>query len=285
MCLPHSLKSFHEFWNYKYNYPVYVHYFDDIYDDENLRNAIRSFSKVDVNFISVPYETPNHIHESELFYNRKDIEYVRNGFGPHRKGYLHMCHYFNNLYKYPNTQFHKYDYMLSIDDESLFLKEVPYDFFEVMSNRPERAGAIKVTDPSIKKPHKGNFDTRIGMMDFVLKYIRDNNISPKCEFIESLCKVENKEEYFHSNLLVGDSWIFETKMFETEEWKNWSGEVNKNGGVYKYRWGDCELIFLFLMIHYGEVPYDFKTVDEGYHNQGALRHIQNNAPSIKNFMR
>ena len=32
-CLPLCIKSLWDNWNYKYNYPVYVHYFDDIYED------------------------------------------------------------------------------------------------------------------------------------------------------------------------------------------------------------------------------------------------------------
>ena len=70
-----------------------------------------------------------------------------------------MSNYFNNFYGYPNTQFEKYDYTLSIDDESKFLK-VPYDF-EVLSGGRVR-NAIKVTHAK-DKPHQGNFDCRVGM--------------------------------------------------------------------------------------------------------------------------
>ena len=114
-CLPHCLKSLYDNWNHKFDYPVYVHYFDDIYDDSNYRDLIwRNVSK-NIHFRSIPYKTPDFLNEEELFYNRRDIQYVRAGFGVGRKGYLHMCHFFNNLFEYPNTEFHKYDYMLSID--------------------------------------------------------------------------------------------------------------------------------------------------------------------------
>ena len=93
------------------------------------------------------------------------------------------------------------------------------------------------------------------------------------------------QNFLHQNLIVAASWLFKIKIFKTEEWKHWSTAVNKNGGIYKYRWGDCELIALFFLIHYGELPYDFKTVDDGYHNQGALRYIQDYAPSIKDTNR
>lgn len=282
-CLPLCLKSLWDHWNYKYNYPVYIHYFDDIYDNAEIRDQIKKFSSGDLRFISVPYKTPPHIKEEELFYNRQDIQYVRSGFSQARKGYLHMCHFFNNLYGYPNTEFEKYDYMLSIDDEATFLKEVPYDFFKVIQDLPDHAGVIKMTDPQVKKPHQGWFDTRVGMVDFVLQYLKDNNTPKKCDFIKDLCSSSEPESFFHNNLMVGDSWVFKTSVFETPEWKNWSKSIYENGGVYKYRWGDCELNVLFFLIHYGELPHDFKTVDEGYHNQGGLRHMQDIAPSIKNL--
>lgn len=282
-CLPHCLKSLYDHWNHKFDYPVYVHYFDDVYDDPSYRELIwRNISK-NIHFKPIPYKTPDFLNEDQLFYNRRDIQYAR-GFGVGRKGYLHMCHFFNNLFEYPNTEFHKYDYMLSIDDESLFLKEVPYDFFDVISAAKSSAGVIKLTDPKTKRLHQGVLDTRVGMVDFVVNYINENNLSPKCEFIENLLSnEENREEYFHRNLFVGDSWVFETSLFRTDEWKKWNKAVNESGGIYKYRWGDCELNVLFLMIHYGELPYDFKTVDDGYHDQGGLRHIQDLAPSIRDI--
>ena len=285
-CLPLCIKSLWDNWNYKYNYPVYVHYFDDIYDDKNFQNEIIKFTNSDVRFRSVPYNTPKHISEKELFYNRRELWYVAGGrFGPQRKGYLHMCHFYNNLYGYPNTEFEKYDYILSVDDESLFLKEVPYNFFEIISKKPEPAGAIKLTDPKLKKPHQGVFDTRVGMLNFVKQYIQKYEIESKSQFIKNLFTEQDPEKYFHENLIVADSWIFDTNIFKTPEWKQWTGFLNEDGGIYKYRWGDTEMNVLFFLIHYGSLPYDFRTVDEGYHDQGGLRHIQDYAPSIKDFER
>lgn len=280
-CLPLSIKSLWDNWNHRYNYPIYVHYFDDIYDNPELREKIIEFTNSQIEFIQVPYETPKDIPNDQLFYNRKDLWYVRTGrFTINRKGYLHMCHFYNNLYKYPNTKFHLHDYMLSVDDESKFLKEVPYNFFEVMESRPEEAGVIKMTYPHIKKAHQGVVDSRVGMKDFVIDYVEKYDIETKSEFINTLLK-ERTEQYFHDNLIMGDSWIFKTSTFDTPEWRQWTEEMNKSGGIYRGRWGDTEMNVLFFLIHHGEMPYDFKTVDEGYHDQGGYRHIQGYAPSIK----
>lgn len=283
-CLPLCLKSLWDNWNYRYDYPVYVHYFDDIYDSAEYRRLIKEEISQNIHFKQVPYQTPSHIKEEELFYNRRNLWYVAARFPIQRKGYLHMCHFYNNLYGYPNTEFEKYDYMLSIDDESLFLKEVPYDFFEVLAEQDKMAGAIKVTRAKDKPPKQGNFDCRVGLWDFLKYYMSKYDVTPKSQFILDLLSDPEADKSFH-NFTYADSYVFKVELFRTPEWQQWNAELNASGGVYKYRWGDHILNSLFFLIHYGYTVHDFKTVDEGYHDQGGLRHIQEYAPSVKDTTR
>lgn len=281
-CLPICLDSLWKKWNYRYEYPVYVHYFDNIYDSEEYRELLWENISPNIHFRPIPYQTPLDIPEEELFYNRKDLWYARTRFPIARKGYLHMCHYFNNLYKYPGTDLHTHDYIMSMDDEALFTKEVPYDFFEVIKSREELAGALKVTRAIEKPPKQGNFDCRVGLWDHVKNYINAYNITPKGDFIRDLLLDPDAPTKFH-NFTYADSYVFKTELFTTPEWRQWNKALNESGGVYKYRWGDHEMNSLFFQIHHGYVVYDFKTVDEGYHDQGGLRHIQPLAPSVKDL--
>ena len=197
-----------------------------------------------------------------------------------------MTHFYNNIYKYPNTELHNYDYILQFDDESEWIKEVPYDFFEVMEERKELTGAIKVTHPSIEPPHQGNLDTRYGMWNWVKEYITENNITPGSQLFRDLMTDPNAEVNFHKKSSA-DSYVFKTKLFETPEWKQWNTALNASGGCYTGRWGDDELNYLFFLIHHDYPVYDFKTVDEGYHDQGALKKKvgAGYAPSVKDFYR
>jgi hypothetical protein len=282
-CLPLCVKSLWDMWNYKYNYPVYVHYFDDIYDNIGLREEIKNYTNTDIRFISIPYATPSHIKEEELYYNRTYLAYIKKGmFGIQRKGYLHMINFYNNSYKYQNTELHKYDYYLQIDDESQFTKEVPYNFFDILEDENKLAGAMKVTHAKDKPPHQNNRDTRNGMWEHCKNYIEKYNISPKSQFMQDLLVDPNADNNFHQ-ISFADSYVFKTELFRTKEWKQWNKELNDSGGFYKYRWGDHELNYLFFLIHHDYVVHDFRTVDEGYHNQGGYRQIQNWAPGIKNI--
>ena len=89
-CIKPCVKSLWDHWNHKYDYPVYVYYFDDIYDSEDFRQEVRNETSQNVHFLSIPYETPKHVPDSELFYNRNDLWYSRTQFPITRKGYLHM---------------------------------------------------------------------------------------------------------------------------------------------------------------------------------------------------
>ena len=283
-CIKLSLKSLWNNYNHKHNYPVYVFYFDDIYDSEQFRKEAIGDTTQNVIFRSVPYETPSFLKEEELFYNRNDVWYSRTQFPIGRKGYLHMCHFMSNFYGYSNTEFEKYDYIMTLDDESEFVKEMPYDPFEVMSKRKEGMGALKATDPKTKTPHQGWFDTRIGLWDFVQSYLKDHDIVPTSKFFRDLLKDKNSDANFHFFPIV-DSYVYKTEVFKSKEWKQWIESVNKSGGIYKYRWGDNEIHSLFHLIHSEHMIYDLKTVDDGYHSQGSLRYLEDYAPGVKDATR
>ena len=235
-CIGHSLKSLQDNFNYRYDYPVYVHYFDDIYSDDQFSRKIKEEINTNIEFIPIDYKTPDHIKREELFFNRDYLWYVRSSFSWHRMGYLHMCHFVSNMFNYPGTKLDKHDYIMVHDDEAGYDSELPYNPFEVMSKRDELLGCFK-SGQRLKdgKPHQDWCDT------YVLK----------------------------------------TKMFETDLWKLWIKEINEFGGIYKYRWGDNEVISLFAHFIQEEI-YDFKAVEKGYHNLGKYRLVQDIAPSIKN---
>lgn len=283
-CIGPSIKSLWDNFNHKYDYPVYVHYFDDIYNHEGFQSAIREATSSNVHFISVPYETPSFLLEAELFYNRKDIWYAANSFPIHRKGYLHMCNFTSNMYGYENTELHKYDYIMTHDDESGYTKQLPYNPFEVMEGREESMGAY-IVGKRLKNgmPHQGHFDTRIGLWYFTKNFLTKNNITPKSKQLQDLMTDENAEINFHF-LDWCDTYVIKRDMFENDLWKKWISAVNEDGGIYKYRWGDNEIISLFAHIYSGDI-YNLKTVEEGIHDQGMFRRLQDIAPGVKDLQK
>ena len=168
------------------------------------------------------------------------------------------------------------------DDESGYTQEMPYDPFEVMSEQPEIMGAY-IVGQRLKNgaPHQGHLDCRIGLWDFTKKFLIGNEITPKSKQLQDLLTDSNAEWNFHF-LDWCDSYVIKTEMFKSSLWKKWITAVNDSGGIYKYRWGDNEIISLFAHI-YSESIYNFKLVEDGYHNQGMFRHLQDYAPGVRDL--
>ena len=122
------------------------------------------------------------------------------------------------------------------------------------------------------------------MWDTVKKFIKDNDIVPASKFIKDLLEDPEADKNFHY-YPCADSYVIKLDMFKMKEWDMWIEAVNSSGGIYKYRWGDNDIVSLFHLIFFEHDIYDFKTVDEGYHNQGGFRNIQSIAPNIKDLGR
>tara|TARA_A100000172_G_scaffold16038_2_gene8583 strand:- start:12981 stop:13811 length:831 start_codon:yes stop_codon:yes gene_type:complete len=274
-----------ENYNNKYNYPVYVHYFDDIYDNDSFRSEVKeACSPQNVIFKSVPYETPPFLKEEELYHNRKNLWYVQNNFSVQRKGYLHMCNFTSNMYGYENTELSQYDYIMTHDDESGYEEEMSYDPFRVLSETEYFMGAYFVGQ-RLKNgtPHQGHLDTRVGLWEFTKNFLINNRVIPKSQPLKKLLLDKNADWNFHY-LNWCDTYVIKTEMFKTELWQKWITAVNNDGGVYKYRWGDNEIISIFAhMVQ--PVIYDYNLVVNGIHNQGKFRKLQDMAPGVKDLSR
>lgn len=281
-CLPLCLKSLWDSWNHRYDYPVYVYYFDDIYDDLSYQEAVKAETSNNVKFISIPYSTPSFLNDEELYYNRRNLWYVARSFSIQRKGYLHMCNFTSNMYGYPNTELDKYDYVMTHDDESGYEKVLEQDPFQIMAEQKEYIGAYSVKQ-RLKNghPHQGHKDTRIGLWSFTKNFLEENNITPVSKVLKDLLKDPNAEDSYHY-IKWCDTYVIKTEVFETDLWKNWIKAVNESGGIYKYRWGDNEIITLFTYMIQEEI-FDLNLIDNGVHNQGMFRQIQDYAPGVKHL--
>ena len=72
--------------------------------------------------------------------------------------------------------------------------------------------------------------------------------------------------------------IYDLNTFKNNNWGNWSNHINRSGGIYKYRWGENELITLFIRTHYDTPIKDLNLWTNYYDPKGADYHY---APSIK----
>ena len=76
LILEQCLLNLYKNWNNKYDYPVYIHYFDNIYSKEFINKIKNNISKK-IFFYQIDYKVPEHIDEKELFYNKVEIPDVK----------------------------------------------------------------------------------------------------------------------------------------------------------------------------------------------------------------
>jgi len=280
LCIGQCLKSLWNNYNNQMNYPVHVYYFDDIYTTQERRYAITSLSDQDVTFVQLEYQSPKYVPENEMFYSRADNAYARS-FGIRRKGYLHMCNFVSNMHTYPGSLSSKYNYTIVHDDESGYRKSMTIDPVEVMERSGQHIGAF-VVGQRLKEglPHQGHLDTRVGLWELTKKFIEDTGHTPENPKLRSLMTDSNAAWNFHF-LDWCDTYVINNLVFESPLWKEWIRCVNESGGIYKYRWGDNEIISLFAnMTQPGIV--NLGLVADNIHDQGMFRSLQDIAPGVRN---
>tara|TARA_B100000787_G_scaffold46012_1_gene33009 strand:- start:2313 stop:3314 length:1002 start_codon:yes stop_codon:yes gene_type:complete len=274
-CLLHLYKN----WNFQYDYPIYVHHFDNIYSEE-FKNRVKNNISSKIYFHQIDYEVPSFINETELFYNRKYLKYVRKSFSKKRLGYLHMEHFVTNITSYGKTgclvnELRQFDKLMRIDDESYFKSKIEFDLFDVLDNYPFATGY------TWSKYSYRELDTRENLWKFYKQYISDKKIIPKSKILEKAIK-ENDEKLMHDlKWSAGNLNLYNMNIFKNnEQWDNYLREINNSGGTYKHRWGDIECIGLFGYTFFKTPIFDLKLKDKNLYNNKFPSIFSDIAPSV-----
>jgi len=274
LCLDNIWNNF----NKKYNYPVYVYYFDDIYDSKDLRKNICSNVEQKIIFKQVPYKSPENVREEDMFYNKKDNSYARNRFSVHRKGYLHMLNFKCNMLNYENTNFHNYKYVLLLDDEAGFTKEINFDPFQILCDNKVSMGSF-YTQERERQPSSGQIDTTVGLWDFTKQFIKENDIKITSKHIQNLMKDPNAFVNINRLPIFGMRAI-DINFLKDPLWIRWLETINKNGGIYEWRWGDDDIYTLFSLISNTQII-DYNKIEGNCFNTQKFRSIEGYAPTVK----
>ena len=78
--LKETLECLYDNWNRKFDYPVYIHYWGKVYDDQKFISNINADISQNIKFIKIKVEIPIQLSEKELFYNRTYNSYVKKKF-------------------------------------------------------------------------------------------------------------------------------------------------------------------------------------------------------------
>ena len=275
------LELLYKNYNNKFQFPVHIFHFDDIYSNDYIEDIQNSINK-NINFHQIEYKIPDNIEEKDLYYNKTFLKYVRLNFSKKRIGYLHANYFWNNFFKIPILQ--QYDYTMRIDDDSFFINEINENLFETLYNKKIKFGT-GFTNNADRYAH----DVRYKLFDFVKEFCKDNNIIPKNKNLYNGIK-NNDEKCIigikgKTNLLwnCGNCNVYDMSMFKEEQWIKWNKKFNDEAGGYKYRWGDIEMIGLYTYLLHDLPIHDFKLKEKGLYETGNTKWLRvGTAPSTKN---
>ena len=231
-------------YNSRFNYPVLIFYHGEKYDDLEFRKSIEGINlNTNYSFHKIEAKIPDHLTEKDMFWNLPHNGYAK-GFGKKREGYLHANYFWNNFMNFKELK--DFDYMIRIDDDSWFKKPIDYDFFEELDKKNCYFGT------GFTWNHYGpnHLETRQNLFVWIKDYIERYDINVKNKQLKESLNGEINNKNFHTlDWNLGNLNIYNRKMFETDEWKQYNYEFNKLAGGYRYRWGDIEVIGLFAYIH------------------------------------
>jgi len=246
--LPICLKHLQENYNHD-RYPILVFYHGTKYDDDSYRRKVRKMGNI--TFHHLKYELPSHISETDLFYHKKDIPYVKKSFPPSRIGYLHANYFWNNFMNHPALQ--KYEYLMRIDDDSWFKKPIKEDLFEELVKSRE----LCASGYTWNHVHGRVLDTRVNFYKWVKDYVSLNGITPKNSILQKSLEdgehdiIEGRRcnlQFHHLEYLSGNCNIYNRKLFDDDRWRKYLEDFNRVAGGFRYRWGDCEVISIFCYL-------------------------------------
>jgi hypothetical protein len=181
------LKLLYENYNNKYNYPVLV-FHNNTYDKDFIDEVCNNINS-DIKFINLEFKISENVNESDLFYNKTYLNYVKTRFGKDKINYLHAITWKVNCYN--NFEIlNNYDWVMILDDDSFFTKSIDFDFFEVLDKNNYEFG----TGYSKNGVDQNERDCRQELHNFTMNFCKKYNITPKNQILKK-CLENNNDLY------------------------------------------------------------------------------------------
>ena len=279
-----KLENFYKNFNFKYDYPIYLHTFGKLTDDNYLINLRKKFSK-NIFLEEIDYEIPSHVNEEELFYNRTYNRYVRKNFSKKRIGYLHMLRFSANITSFGKIgcmsgKMSKFDKIMKFDDESWFKKKINFDLFDILEEYPMATGYADGDGVS----EQTRAETSENLWEFYKFYLKKYSYDPVDQELREAVVKNNSNIINTLKFKCGNMELYNIEVIKKSRWQEYIDEVNLYAGDYKYRWGDNEVIGLFALTHFVKPFYDFKFKEKGiYYPSLPSEYTKGFAPSPNDY--
>ena len=258
-----TLSYFYKNWNDKYKYPIYIHTFGKLIDSQ-LRKKINKEISNDIFFVEINPKIPKYIKDSDLYYNKRHIKYVRESFSKKRLGFLHMCNFLTNINSYGKTgclskQLDKYDNLMFFDDDIYLKKKISFDLFDYLKYYPA------VTGFADKLPkNQSSKDVTENLWNFYRNLVLKKKIKPKNKILRNSLKYEKDDILYKLKWSHGSFELFNMRKLKKKNLTNYLKEFNNYGGAYRHRWNNGYVLDLFLRTFFDKPIYNLNLLKKGF---------------------
>lgn len=216
--LCYSMQKLYQNFVYEFQYPIIVLHDEDITEADKNRLHYYCARGSQVKFVRFSFPSiPSSAGNETLW--------IPKGFS---LGYRHMCYFWTGpVFDLPEIA--KLEYIMRLDTDSVILSRVKYDMFGYLKQNRKYFAFRNSLDPDPE------FAT-MHFWDFLYGFTKMNNIAPRQQIpfpVDLKGPVPNYNNNFE---------MFHVPRFRREDYRGWVRAINDSGGVYKYRWGDADLI-------------------------------------------
>lgn len=196
------------------NYPVYIIH-DELIDHQIIQD-LKNYSKVDFKLIQINFNIEE--YTKNIKDNIQEYIYVDGVDKKFDIGYRHMCRFYSyGIYELKELQ--DTNYYLRLDCDSYFIDEIPYNIFEHMEDNELIYGYNQITtdNPVVSK----------NLWEVSKEYSKYNNTLK--------IPIDEIKQY---NVYYTNFEIAKFNWFSKSDYKNFFNFIDKQNGIYEYRWGD-----------------------------------------------
>ena len=234
---------------------IYAYSFRDSFSPKIKKQLESQINNFKLKYI--PNIIPSHISEKDIYYNKKNIDYVRKSFPKSRVNFLHMNQYMSDPSLIQDIL--KYDLVIQFDDDSWFHKNPQISLDSLFNDKYKEI----FTGNTFCYPYEKAIKTTVQLFNTVKIICKKYDITPKNELLRTAI-AENDEKLFHKlRFSSGNFNIYKTTFFTSQSWYKYILHIKEAGGIFKHRWGDCEIIGIYGFLFYEDPLKDLNLLDGG----------------------
>ena len=199
--------------NYLKEFPTPVFLFHESGLTENMKAVLIQSIPSKLTFIPIEFSVPTHVNEINQSC---------------RIGYMHMCRFFaNEIFYHPVLN--DFEYYCRLDTDSYILSPVKSNIFEDVKTEGILYGFINDSIKDLPQFTEG-------LWPLADDFLKRHPEIPRYSRLYS--DITERSLYYTNFEICKISW------FKDNPWKLFFDEIDKNGGIYKHRWGDHTIRYI-----------------------------------------